>query len=619
MCGIIGVVGRDEALPVLIDGLRRLEYRGYDSAGIAVVNGEIEVVKKAGKLSILEKELAESHAGGIHGTVGIGHTRWATHGGPHDRNAHPHRDCTGQLALIHNGIIENYLVLKAELEAKGHTFASETDTETLTHLIEEGWKSSTITDGPARLEAAVREAVARVDGAFSVSVVHAGAPRTIVAAKRTSPLIVGRGADGTYLASDPTALLAYTREVTHILDDQVVVINDDGFTITTLDGAPAEGQAITIDWDTAAAEKSGYESFMLKEIFEQPRAVDQTLRGRTRSDGALMLDELRIAEEDLRRVDKVFIVACGTAFHSGLTAKYAIEHWTRLPCEIEIASEFRYRDPILGKNTLVIAVSQSGETIDTLEAVRFAKEQGARVMAVCNVVGSSVARAADAVLYTHAEAEVGVAATKTFTTQLVGLTLLALYLAQVRRTLYPSDVREVVEDMHRLPQLIERALLTRDAVRAVVPKVADARSVIFIGRHVGYPAALEGALKLKEISYIHAEGFAAGELKHGPIALLEESVPVIAIATQCHVYPKVLSNIQEVKARGAYVVAICSEGDEAEVGAHADVVIAIPPIHELLVPALIAVPLQLLSYEVATALGRDVDQPRNLAKSVTVE
>jgi glucosamine--fructose-6-phosphate aminotransferase (isomerizing) len=619
MCGIIGVVGRDEALPVLLDGLRRLEYRGYDSAGVAVVNGGLEVVKKAGKLSILEKELAESHADGVRGTVGIGHTRWATHGGPHDRNAHPHRDCTGQLALIHNGIIENYLALKAELEAKGHVFASETDTETLTHLIEEGWKSSELTDGGARLEAAVRAAIARVEGAFSVGVVHAGAPRTIVAAKRTSPLIVGRGEDGTYLASDPTALLAYTREVTHILDDQIVVIDDDGFTITTLDGAPAEGATITIDWDTAAAEKSGFATFMLKEIHEQPRAVDQTLRGRTRADGALMLDELRIAEDDLRRVDKVFIVACGSAFHAGLTAKYAIEHWTRLACEIEIASEFRYRDPVLGKQTLVIAVSQSGETIDTLEAVRFAKQQGARVMAVCNVVGSSVAREADAVLYTHAEAEVGVAATKTFTTQLVGLTLLALYLAQVRRTLFPNDVRAIVADMHRLPELLERTLAVRDRIREVVPRITSAPSAIFIGRHVGYPAALEGALKLKEISYIHAEGFAAGELKHGAIALLEDGVPVIAIATQCHVYTKVLSNIQEVKARGAFVVAICSEGDEAEVGAHADIVVPVPTIHELLVPALIAVPMQLLSYEVATALGRDVDQPRNLAKSVTVE
>jgi glutamine---fructose-6-phosphate transaminase (isomerizing) len=619
MCGIIGVVGKEQALPVLLDGLRRLEYRGYDSAGVAVVNGDISVVKKAGKLSILEKELSESHSSGIKGSVGIGHTRWATHGGPHDRNAHPHRDCTGQLALIHNGIIENYLVLKSELEAKGHVFASETDTETLTHLIEEAWKDSGESDGATRLEAAVRAAVSRVEGAFSVSVVHSGAPRTIVAAKRTSPLIVGQGEDGTYLASDPTALLAYTREVTHILDDQVVVIDDSGFRITSLNGEPAEGQTITIDWDTAAAEKSGYDTFMLKEIHEQPRAVDQTLRGRTQQDGSLMLDELRISEDDLRRVDKVFIVACGTAFHSGLTAKYAIEHWTRLPCEIEIASEFRYRDPVLGKHTLVIAVSQSGETIDTLEAIKFAKQQGARVMSVCNVVGSSVARESDAVLYTHAEAEVGVAATKTFTTQLVGLTLLALYLAQVRRTLYPSDVREIVTDMQRLPSLIEETLQTRAQVQQVVPTVRDARSVIFIGRHVGYPAALEGALKLKEISYIHAEGFAAGELKHGPIALLEDGVPVIAIATQCHVYPKVLSNIQEVKARGAFVIAICSKGDEAEVGAHADVVIPIPTIHELLVPALIAVPLQLLSYEVATALGRDVDQPRNLAKSVTVE
>ncbi|MFP5225021.1 MAG: glutamine--fructose-6-phosphate transaminase (isomerizing) [Actinomycetota bacterium] len=610
MCGIIGVVGEDQALPVLLEGLRRLEYRGYDSAGVAVVDGGLTVVKRAGKLEVLDKALSEGEMPA--GTVGLGHTRWATHGGPYDHNAHPHTDCSGGLALIHNGIIENYLTLRAELEAAGHTFVSETDTEVLTHLVEEAFDGSDLTG-------AVRAALAKVEGAFSVAVVHAETPRVIVAAKRTSPLIVGRGERGVFLASDPTALLAHTREVTHMLDDQVVTLSDGQIELTDLQGRPAEGETITIDWDTTAAEKSGFDTFMLKEIYEQPRAVEQTLRGRTRADGSLKLDELRISEEELRGVNKIFIVACGTAFHAGLTAKYALEHWCRIPVEIEIASEFRYRDPILGPETLVIAVSQSGETIDTLEAVKWAKQQGARVMAVCNVVGSSVAREADAVLYTHAEAEVGVAATKTFTTQLVGLKLLALYLAQVRRSLFPSDIAGIVDDLWRLPELIEKSLDTRGAVQQVAPKVADARSVIFIGRHVGYPAALEGALKLKEISYLHAEGFAAGELKHGPIALIEEGVPVVAVATRCHVYSKVLSNIQEVKARGAFVVAVCSEGDGAEVGQHADVVVEIPEVHELLVPALVAVPLQFLAYEVATLKGCDVDQPRNLAKSVTVE
>lgn len=612
MCGIIGVVGTDEALPILIDGLRRLEYRGYDSAGVAVVGVDgVTVVKKAGKLEALDKELAAGAQ--IPGTVGIGHTRWATHGGPHDQNAHPHLDCSGRLALIHNGIIENYLALRAELEAGGHTFSSQTDTEVLVHLVEDAFGAL------GDLTRAVRAALTRVEGAFSVAVVHADAPRMIVAAKRTSPLIVGQGELGVYLASDPTALISYTREVTHILDDQVVTLTDGVIEITDLEGNPAQGQTITVDWDTTAAEKSGYDTFMLKEIYEQPHAVEQTLRGRTREDGSLKLDELRIPEEDLRGVTKVFMVACGSAFHAGLTAKYALEHWCRIPVEIEIASEFRYRDPILGPETLVIAVSQSGETIDTLEAVKWAKQQGARVMAVCNVVGSSVAREADAVLYTRAEAEVGVAATKTFTTQLVGLKILALYLAQVRRSLFPSDIAAIVKDLWRLPELIERTLETRAAVAVVAERVANARSVIFIGRHVGYPAALEGALKLKEISYLHAEGFAAGELKHGPIALIEDGVPVIAVATRCHVYGKVLSNIQEVRARGAYVVAICTEGDGAEVGQHADAVIEVPEVHELLVPALVTVPLQFLAYEVATLRGCDVDQPRNLAKSVTVE
>jgi glutamine---fructose-6-phosphate transaminase (isomerizing) len=609
MCGIIGVVGDEPALPLLLDGLRRLEYRGYDSAGVAIVDGgTVQIVRKAGKLDVLDKELASYE---IDGATGIGHTRWATHGGPTDQNAHPHTDCSGRIALIHNGIVENYLVLRERLEQDGHLFVSETDTETLAHLIESHFKGD--------LTEAVRAAISEVEGSFSIAVVAGDQPGLIVAAKRTSPLIVGRNGSATFLASDPTALIAHTREMVHVLDDQLVEIRRDGFTITTLDGALAEGNAIEVDWDVESAEKAGFDTFMLKEIFEQPAAVADALRGRTLPDGRLMLDELRLSEEDLRNVDKVFVIACGSAFHAGLVAKYAIEHWTRLPVEIEIASEFRYRDPVLDRATLVIAISQSGETIDTLEALRYAKKQNAKVISVVNVVGSSVARESDAVLYVRAGPEISVASTKAFATQLVGMKLVALYLAQVRGTMWPAERAEIVDDLHRLPGSIEKVLRLHDDVKAIAREISDARSVIFMGRHVGYPVALEGALKLKEISYVHAEGFAAGELKHGPIALLEKGVPVVAVATQCHIYQKVLSNIQEARARGAFIIAVCSEGDRDEVARIADRVLEVPLVNELLVPVLVTVPLQLLAYEVARLRGSDIDQPRNLAKSVTVE
>ena len=606
MCGIVGYVGEEQALPILLDGLSRLEYRGYDSAGVAVVDGGVQVVRKAGKLSVLDKELAERD---IPGSTGIGHTRWATHGGPTDRNAHPHTDCTGRIALIHNGIIENFLELREELERGGHTLASDTDTEAIAHLIEEAYVGE--------LVSAVRAVLKRLDGAFSIAVVSGDEPGLVVAAKRTSPLIVGKGDHGTMLASDPPALLPYTRDMVHLHDDQVVEIRADGFTITTLDGEPAEGNAIHVDWDIQAAEKGGFDHFMLKEIYEQPEAVADTLRGRTVG-GRLLLDELRMAESEIRDVDKVFVVACGTSYHAGLVAKYAIEHWTRLPVEIELASEFRYRDPVLDRDTLVIAVSQSGETIDTLEAVRYAKEQHAKLMSVVNVVGSSIARVSDAVLYTHAGPEIAVASTKAFTTQMVALKLVALYLAQVRATLYPGEISQIVRDMGRLPGLLRQTLALRDQVREIAREIADHTTVLFMGRHVGYPVALEGALKLKEISYVHAEGYAAGELKHGPIALIEDGVPVVAVATQCHVYPKVLSNIQEVRARGAKVIAVATEGDQ-EIGQFADHVLLVPRTHELITPELVAVPFQMLAYEVAVLKGADVDQPRNLAKSVTVE
>jgi glutamine---fructose-6-phosphate transaminase (isomerizing) len=606
MCGIVAYVGDEQALPILLDGLSRLEYRGYDSAGVAVVDGGVQIVRKAGKLGVLEKELSTMD---VPGTSGIGHTRWATHGGPTDRNAHPHRDCTGKIALIHNGIIENFIELREELERNGHTLDSDTDTEAIAHLIEAAY------DGD--LVQAFRTALKRLDGAFSIAVISADEPGLVVAAKRTSPLIVGKGVHGTLLASDPPALLPYTRDMVHLDDDQIVEIRQDGFTITTLDGEPAEGNAIHVDWDLQAAEKSGYEHFMLKEIYEQPEAVADTLRGRALG-GRLMLDELRMEEAEIRDVDKVFVVACGTSYHAGLVAKYAIEHWTRLPVEIELASEFRYRDPVLDRDTLVIAVSQSGETIDTLEAVKYAKEQRAKLMSVVNVVGSSIARESDAVLYTHAGPEIAVASTKAFTTQMVALKLMALYLAQVRATLYPGEIAEIVREMGRLPALIRQTLGLREQVRSIAAEIKDHNDVLFMGRHVGYPVALEGALKLKEISYVHAEGYAAGELKHGPIALVEEGVPVVVVATQCHVYTKVLSNIQEVRARGAKVIAVATEGDK-EIEGFADRVLFVPKTHELLTPELVTIPLQTLAYEVAVLRGCDVDQPRNLAKSVTVE
>jgi glutamine---fructose-6-phosphate transaminase (isomerizing) len=610
MCGIVGYVGREPALPFIVDALRRLEYRGYDSAGVAVVeDGELLVERRAGKLEVLDKALVGAEWSG---TTGIGHTRWATHGAPTDRNAHPHRDCTGRIAVIHNGIIENFLELRDRLRAEGHDLTSDTDTEAIAHLIEGEMEGDD-------LAGAVRRALTHLSGAFSIAVVSADAPGLVVAAKRTSPLIVGRNDHATMLASDPTALLPITRDMVHVLDDQVVEVTEDGFRITTLAGEDAEGNAIHIEGDVLSVEKGGYDDFMLKEIYEQPQAVADTIRGRASADGRIIMDELRMTDADIRGIDKVFVVACGTAFHAGLVARYAIEHWTRLPVEIEIASEFRYRDPVLDRNTLVIGISQSGETIDTLEAVRHGKEQRAMLLSVSNTVGSAIPRESDGVLYTRAGPEIGVAGTKTFTTQIVALDLLALWLAQVRGSLYRQECADIVNEMRRLPALIERALETRPLIQEIAPRVAGQPDVLFIGRHVGYPMALEGALKLKEISYIHAEGYAAGELKHGAIALVEEGVPVVAIATRCHVYEKVISNIQEVKARGGWVIAVVSEGD-TEAARHADVVIEVPETTiELLAPAVSAVPLQLLAYEVAKVRGTDVDRPRNLAKSVTVE
>jgi glucosamine--fructose-6-phosphate aminotransferase (isomerizing) len=607
MCGIVGYVGPDEALPILIEGLRRLEYRGYDSAGVAVMNGDVSVVKRAGKLSELEGALDEM--GGLPGRVGMGHTRWATHGAPTDQNAHPHLDCVGRVAVIHNGIIENFQLLRERL-AKTHTLVSETDTECVAHLIEEAYRGD--------LGEAVRVAVAQLTGAYALVVTSADDPDVIVGVKVSSPLVVGLGSGENMLASDIPALLDRTRTFVPISEGQVVEVRAGSVRLTDLEGNEVDLEPIEVTWDLAAAEKAGYEDFMLKEIHEQPTAIRDTLLSRIGSTGLLNLDDLRIREEQIETVDKVFVVACGTAFHAGLVAKYAIEHWARLPVEIEIASEFRYRDPVLDGNTLTLGVSQSGETIDTLEAIRHARAQQSHVIAITNTVGSSIAREADGVLYTHAGPERGVAATKTFVTQMAALYLVALYLGQVRGTLYPADTQAWIEELHALPERVERALALDGQVQELAKRYAGARDILFIGRHTGYPAALEGALKLKEISYIHAEGYAAGELKHGPIALVEAGVPVVAIATECHIYPKVLSNIQEVKARGAEVIAVATEGDQ-EIGKLVDHVLFVPRTHELLSPVVVTVPLQLFAYRIAKLRGCDVDQPRNLAKSVTVE
>ena len=610
MCGIVGYVGPDEALPIVLEGLHRLEYRGYDSAGVAVLDGDLTVVKRAGKLSELETALDED--GRPAGTIAMGHTRWATHGAPTHRNAHPHLDCSGRIAVIHNGIIENFQQLRARLDKDGHTLASETDTELVAHLIEERLR-----DGGSLVEA-VRGTVRELEGAYSLVVLSADEPGVLVGVKVASPLVVGVGAGETILASDIPAVLGRTTTVIPVDEGRIVEVRAEGATFSDFEGNPVHPDPIEVDWDVAQAEKGGFDTFMLKEIHEQPGAIRDTLVGRVDEFRRLALDDLRIPDDVLREVDKVFVVACGTAYHSGLVAKYAIEHWTRLPVEIDIASEFRYRDPVLGPDTLTLAVSQSGETIDTLEAARHARRQGSPLLAVTNTVGSSLAREADGVIYMHAGPEIGVAATKTFATQMVSQYILAMYLAQVRGSMFPEEIAEVLTRMGELPAQVEQAIALDAQVQELARRFQDCRDWLFIGRHTGFPAALEGALKLKEISYVHAEGYPAGELKHGPIALVEEGVPVVAVATRCHVYPKMLSNIQEVRARGAEVIAVATEGDE-QIRGVAQHVLEVPETPELLSPVVVTVPLQLLAYHVARLRGSDVDQPRNLAKSVTVE
>ncbi|MBH5144965.1 glutamine--fructose-6-phosphate transaminase (isomerizing) [Rhodococcus sp. WS1] len=620
MCGIVGYVGHRPALGVVVEALRRMEYRGYDSSGIAILDGTggVEIERKAGKLANLEAELGEYGADHFVGTSGMGHTRWATHGRPTDRNAHPHCDASGKLAVVHNGIIENFAPLRAELEAAGVELQSDTDSEVAVHLVARAYSH-----GPTAgdfIESAL-SVVRRLEGAFTLVFTHADHADTIVAARRSTPLVVGVGEGEMFLGSDVAAFIEHTRDAVELGQDQAVVITADSYRISDFAGNEAEGRPFRIDWDLAAAEKGGHDYFMLKEIEEQPTAVADTLLGHFEN-GKIVLDEQRLSDQELRDVDKVFVVACGSAYHSGLLAKYAIEHWTRLPVEVELASEFRYRDPVLDRSTLVVAISQSGETADTLEAVKHAKDQKARVLAICNTNGAQIPREADAVLYTRAGPEIAVASTKAFLAQVTANYLVGLALAQARGTKYPDEVAREYADLEAMPALVSKVLETAEPVRALARQFAHASTVLFLGRHVGYPVALEGALKLKELAYMHAEGFAAGELKHGPIALIEEDLPVIIVMPspqgRAVLHSKLVSNIQEIKARGATTIVIAEEGDTVA-AAHADHLIEIPASPTLLQPLLSTVPLQIFAAEVAAARGYDVDKPRNLAKSVTVE
>ena len=612
MCGIVGYSGPQSAATPLIEGLRRLEYRGYDSAGIALgTPGKLFIEKKAGKLSNLEGSL-DSSLPVVHS--GIGHTRWATHGGPTDGNAHPHVDNEGKLAVIHNGIIENYSELRKELEARGHKFSSETDTESVAHLLSDLRKKNN-----GDLSAAMREAVKALRGSFTLLAIHGDAPEVVVGVRRNSPLVVGLGNGENFMASDVAAFIDYTKRAIELGQDEVVTMTPTSVTITDLDGKAVAPKEYQITWDASAAQKGGFTHFMLKEIFEQPKAVADTLIGRLSDNKQIVLDELRMSADEIRALKKITVIACGTAYHAGLVAKYAIEKWAKIPVDVEIASEFRYRDPIIDAGTLVIAISQSGETMDTLMAVRHAKAAGGRVLAICNTNSSTIPRESDAVLYTHAGPEIAVASTKALLTQMVAVYLIGLHLAQVNGALKDAEVESLYKELLELPGKIEQILETVEPLRALTRSFAENNIVLFLGRNIGYPVALEGALKLKELAYIHAEGFAGGELKHGPIALIDKGTPVIAILPAGHEHAldeKMLSNIQEVKARGARVIVIAEEGAHVEGAEH---IIRIPVVPALFQPVLATVPLQVFAYEMAVARGNDVDQPRNLAKSVTVE
>jgi glucosamine--fructose-6-phosphate aminotransferase (isomerizing) len=612
MCGIVGYTGPQSASVPLIAGLRRLEYRGYDSAGIALGTPDrLFVEKKAGKLSNLENAL-DSKLPSVRS--GIGHTRWATHGGPTDENAHPHLDNDGKLAVIHNGIIENYAELRKVLESKGHKFSSETDTESVAHLLSDLRKEN---DGD--LTKAMREAVKLLRGSFTLLALHADNPDVVVGVRRNSPLVVGVGKGENFMASDVSAFIEYTKHAIELGQDEVVTMDPTSVVITDLNGKTIKPKTYEISWDATAAEKGGFAHFMLKEIFEQPKAVADTLIGRLSDNNQILLDELHMSKQEIQSLKKISVIACGTAYHAGLVAKYAIEKWAKIPVDVEIASEFRYRDPIIDSTTLVIAISQSGETMDTLMAVRHAKSAGARVLSICNTNSSTIPRESDAVLYTHAGPEIAVASTKALLTQIIAVYLIGLHLAQSNGSLTDTQVHDIYSELLELPGKIEQILETVEPLRELTRKFAKNDTVLFLGRNIGFPVALEGALKLKELAYIHAEGFAGGELKHGPIALIDQGTPVIAIlpAGKEHALDeKMMSNIQEVKARGARVIVIAEEGTVVEGVEH---VITIPTALPLFQPILATVPLQVFAYEMAVARGSDVDQPRNLAKSVTVE
>ncbi|MBG6085431.1 glutamine--fructose-6-phosphate transaminase (isomerizing) [Zhihengliuella flava] len=624
MCGIVGYVGGASkssgahgAVDVVLEGLRRLEYRGYDSAGVAVLgDGGLEFRKKSGKLTNLVGAIEASPL--PVSLTGIGHTRWATHGGPSDENAHPHVADEGRLALIHNGIIENFAEIKQELLAAGHEFASETDTEVAAVLLAEVYRGEAAGDLTRSMELVSQ----KLEGAFTLLAVHEEHPGVVVAARRNSPLVVGLGQGENFLGSDVSGFIDFTRRAVELGQDQIVTITPESHRITDFEGNPAEGKEFTVDWDAAAAEKGGFASFMEKEVHDQPAAVADTLLGRSDSEGRLTLDELRIDPGQLKRVNKIIVLACGTSAYAGSVAKYAIESWCRIPVEVELSHEFRYREPIVDADTLVVSISQSGETMDTLMAVRYAKEQGAKTLSICNTNGSTIPRESDAVLYTHAGPEIAVASTKAFLAQIVATYILGLYLASLRGNLFTGQIRDIMADLNKIPGKITDILDREDEIKELARSMKDEASVLFLGRHVGYPVAMEGALKLKEIAYIHAEGFAAGELKHGPIALIDDGQPVFVVVPSKRgrdsLHAKVVSNIQEVRARGARTLVIAEEGDEA-VREYSEFVFYVPETPTLLMPLLTVVPLQIFACELASAKGYDVDQPRNLAKSVTVE
>ncbi len=613
MCGIVAYVGHREACPLVLKGLKRLEYRGYDSAGIALMNGEgLKVYKKKGKVAALEAELAGRE---LHATIGMGHTRWATHGEPNDVNAHPHYSFHRKLAIIHNGIIENYAAIKQALLKKGHTFQSETDTEVLGQFIEDIWENS----AGGTLEEAVRLALREVVGAYAIVIMSEEYPTQLIAARKGSPLVIGVGENEFFLASDATPIVEYTKDVIYLNDLEIAVIKNGELTVVTLDNTTTTPYVQKVELELAAIEKGGYDHFMLKEIFEQPRSIADSMRGRVNADDAMVqLGGLRDYMDKLAKSERIVIVGCGTSWHAGLVAEYIFEELARIPVEVEYASEFRYRNPIIKEGDIVIAISQSGETADTLAAVELAKSKGATIFGVCNVVGSSIARATHAGAYTHAGPEIGVASTKAFTAQVTVLTLMALAAAKLKGTISDSLFRLLLAELESIPAKVERVLQTADKIREIAYIFTYARNFIYLGRGLNFPVALEGALKLKEISYIHAEGYPAAEMKHGPIALIDEDMPVVVIATKDSSYEKVVSNIQEVKARKGRVIAITTEGD-TDLPSMVDFTIEIPKVHEILMPLISVVPLQLLAYDIAVMRGRNVDQPRNLAKSVTVE